>query len=248
MNKEKELTEEEFLSNYDMSKYPCIAGTVDLTIFTIRNNQLSVLLVKRGDHPFRGKWALPGGFVNVNESIEEAAVRELKEETDLTVEDGYLEQLKTYGGPNRDPRGYVISTAYVALVPHADSPTAGDDAAEARFFPVEDVFHEDFETAFDHRQIIADGLERVRAKIEYAPVAHKFLDDTTFTISELRKVYEIVWGVELTPSNFRRKVLSVPGFLLNVSDRRSSQFEGGRQSQLFMAGDANIIFPPLRRI
>ena len=247
MNENQEITEEEFLKNYDMSKYPSIAGTVDLTIFTIRNNQLSVLLVERKGHPFKGQWALPGGFVDVTESLDKAAVRELKEETDLTVDDGYLEQLKTYGSPDRDPRGYVISTAYVALIHHADSPTAGDDAADARFFAVEDVLDKDFEIAFDHRTIIQDGLERVRAKIEYAPVAHKFLDDETFTISELRKVYEIVWGTEITPSNFRRKVLSVPDFLETVDEKRSSQIEGGRQSQLFKAGKADNIFPPLKR-
>lgn len=242
-----EITEEEFLKNYDMSKYPTIAGTVDLTIFTVRNNQLSVLLIKRKGHPYKGQWALPGGFVDVSESLDEAAVRELKEETDLTVEEGYLEQLRTYGSPDRDPRGYVVSTAYVALIPHASSPTAGDDAAEARFFPVGDVLGEDFETAFDHQEIITDGLARVRAKIEYAPVAHKFLDDDTFTISELRKIYEIVWGIEITPSNFRRKVLSVPDFLETVDEKRSSQIEGGRQSQLFRAGKAENIFPPLKR-
>lgn len=242
-----EITEEEFLKNYDINKYPTIAGTVDLTIFTIRNNQLSVLLVKRKGHPFKGKWALPGGFVDVSESLDQAAVRELKEETNLTLEEGHLEQLRTYGSPNRDPRGYVVSTAYVALIPHAESPTAGDDAADARFFAVEDILDKSFETAFDHKTIIQDGLERVRAKIEYAPVAHKFLDDKTFTISELRKVYEIVWGIDITPSNFRRKVLSVPDFLETVDEKRSSQIEGGRQSQLFKAGKADNIFPPLKR-
>lgn len=243
----KETTEEEFLKNYDMSKYPSIAGTVDLAIFTIRNNQLSILLVKRGGHPHKGKWALPGGFVDVKESLDKAASRELLEETNLTVTEGYLEQLKTYGSPSRDPRGYVISTAYVALVPHASAPQAGDDADEARFFAVEDVL-KDFELAFDHENIIKDGLERVRAKIEYAPIAHHFLDDQTFTISELRKVYEIVWGETITPSNFRRKIQSVPDLLIPVKDKRSSKIDGGRESQLFTAGKAKEIFPPLRRM
>lgn len=246
MTDSHDITEEEFLKNYDMSKYPTIAGTVDLAIFTIRNNQLSVLLVKRGGHPHRGKWALPGGFVNIDESLDTAAKRELVEETNLTVADGYLEQLRTYGDPGRDPRGYVISTAYVALVPHVSTPEAGDDAAEARFFSVEEVL-QDFELAFDHKTIIQDGLNRVRAKIEYAPVAHHFLDDTTFTISELRKVYEIVWGEEIVPSNFRRKVQSVPDLLEPVNDKRSSKIDGGRESQLFKAGKAVEIFPPLRR-
>jgi len=241
-----EITEEEFLKNYDMSKYPTIAGTVDLAIFTIRNNQLSILLVKRGGHPHKGKWALPGGFVDTKENLDEAAARELVEETNLKIADGYLEQLKTYGSPVRDPRGYVISTAYVALIPHASTPKAGDDADEARFFAVEDVL-EDFELAFDHKTIIEDGLNRVRSKIEYAPVAHHFLDDDTFTISELRKVYEIVWGEKIVPSNFRRKIQSVPHLLESVDDKRSSKIEGGRESQLYKAGNAKEIYPPLRQ-
>lgn len=246
MVNEKDMTEEEYLADYNMQDYPSIAGTVDLAIFTIRNNQLSVLLIKRGGHPHMGKWALPGGFVNVNESLDEAANRELLEETNLTMNDGYLEQLKTYGNPGRDPRGYVISTSYVALVPHADIPEAGDDADEARFFAVDEVLTE-FDLAFDHKTIIQDGLERVRSKIEYAPVAHHFLDDETFTISELRTVYEIVWGESIVPSNFRRKIQSVPNFLESVENKRSSKIEGGRESQLYRAGSADEIFPPLRR-
>lgn len=246
-DKFEEVSEEEFLKNYDMRKFPPIAATVDLTIFTIRNNQLSVLLVKRAGHPFKNHWALPGGFVNVDESLETAAARELKEETNLAIQEGYLEQLRTYGSPDRDPRGFVVSTAYVALAPHVERPEAGDDAAEAHFFPVEDVLSEGFELAFDHAQIISDGLERVRAKIEYAPVAHHFLDDETFTMSELRRVYEIVWGVEIVPSNFRRKLQSVDGLLEPVGMKRTSSVEGGRASDLFRAGPATIIYPPLKR-
>lgn len=248
MTKEfNEVTEEEFLANYDMSKYPTVAATVDLTIFTIRNNRLSILLVKRGSHPFKGKWALPGGFVNTDESLDTAASRELREETNLTIEEGYLEQLKTYGEPGRDPRGFVISTAYVALAPRVERPEAGDDAAEARFFALEDVLKEDFELAFDHAQIIKDGLERVRAKIEYAPIAHHFLEDETFTMSELRKVYEIVWDEEIIPSNFRRKLQSVTGLLIPVEDKKVSEFEGGRTSDLYKAGDTKEIYPPFRQ-
>lgn len=246
-SKFEDITEEEFLANYDMSKFPAIAATVDLAVFTIRNNQLSILLVKRGGHPFKGCWALPGGFVNTNESLEEAAARELKEETNLTIAEGYLEQLRTYGSPDRDPRGFVVSTAYVALAPHIERPEAGDDAAEAHFFPVDDVLSKDFGLAFDHADIIRDGLERVRAKIEYAPVAHHFLDDENFTMSELRKVYEIVWGTEVVASNFRRKLQSVDGLLEPVGMKRTSDFEGGRASDLYKAGPAKSIYPPLRQ-
>lgn len=246
-DKNNEITEDEFIQQYNMREFAPVAVTVDLSIFTIKNGKLSVLLIKRGGHPEKGKWALPGGFVNVDESLDEAAARELSEETNITIEDGYLEQLKTYGNPHRDRRGYVVSVAYVALVPQVDRPEAGDDAAEAHFFAVEDVLSEDFDIAFDHHNIISDGLERVRAKIEYAPIAHLFLDSETFTMSELRNVYEIVWGTELIPSNFRRKVQSVPGFLEPVGTKRTSSVDGGRASDLYRAGKAKEIFPPFKR-
>lgn len=239
-------TEEEFLAHYDLRKYDPVAATTDLAIFTIRNNRLCVLLIQRGGHPAKGKWALPGGFVNVDESLDEGAARELKEETGLTIDEGYLEQLKTYAWPGRDPRGYIVSTAYVALAPKIKKPIAADDAAAAHFFPVEEVLAE-FDLPFGHEVIIRDGLERVRAKMEYAPIAHLFLEDSTFTMSELRRVYEIVWGQELLASNFRRKVQSVKGFVIPVGDKRPSQVEGGRASDLYRAGDLSIIFPPLRR-
>lgn len=241
------IDEGDFLAGYNMSDYPSVGVTVDLTIFTIRNGQLCILLIKRGDHPHKGKWALPGGCVNTNESLDDAAARELKEETNLTIEDGYLEQLKTYGNPGRGPRGFVVSTAYVALAPQVERPKAGDDASEAHFFPVADVLSDDFELAFDHDVIVHDGLERVRAKIEYSPIAHHFLEDETFTMSELRRVYEIVWGVSIIPSNFRRKLQSVPGLLYEVGTKRTSSIVGGRSSDLYRAGDASEIYPPLRR-
>lgn len=244
---ENNVTEDEFIAQYDMHKYAPVAVTVDLSIFTIKNGKLSILLIKRGGHPEKGKWALPGGFVNVDESLDEAAGRELQEETNLKLEDGYLEQLKTYGNPHRDRRGYVVSVAYVALVPQVERPEAGDDASEAHFFAVDEVLSKDFELAFDHQNIIADGLERVRAKIEYAPVAHTFLEDETFTMSELRNVYEIVWGTELIPSNFRRKVQSVPNLLVPVEGKRTSTIDGGRASDLYRAGSATEIFPPFKR-
>lgn len=247
MSKPDNLTEEEFLAGYDMSKYSPIAGTVDIAIFTIRNNQLCVLLIERGGHPEKGKWALPGGFVEITEDIDESAARELKEETNITIEKGYLEQLKTYGNPHRDKRGYVISVAYVALAPNVEQPEAGDDAAKAHFFAVDEVLSGNFELAFDHEEIIREGLERVRSKIEYAPIAHHFLQGDLFTMSELRRVYEIVWGAEIVPSNFRRKIQSVSGIVEPVGGKRTSDFDGGRPSDLYRAGEATEIYPPFRQ-
>lgn len=240
-------TEEEFLANYDLKKYPAQALTADLAIFTIRDERLCVLLIKRGGHPEKGKWALPGGFVNVDESVDQAAARELMEETNIALDETHLEQLKTYARPGRDPRGYIVSCTYVALVPKAQDPVAGDDAKEAKFFPVSEVLAS-FDLAFDHDDAIRDGLARVRAKLEYAPLAHKFLDSAVFTIPELRRVYEIVWGEEAVPANFRRKVLSVPGFLSPVDQKRSSSIPGGRLAELYQAGDIDTIYPPFRRV
>lgn len=237
------MNEKEFLENYNMRDYPPVAVTVDVAVFTIRDGALSLLLVKRGEHPERGKWALPGGFVNHGESLDETASRELSEE--VGIELPYLEQLKTYGNPVRDARGFVVTVVYVALVPNVDSLRAGSDAADARFFDVDDVLDPSFTLAFDHDVIIADGLERVRAKIEYAPVAHNFLSSSEFTLTELRKVYETVWGQELTPSNFRRKVLSVPGLVVGVN--KKSNETNGRPSDLYTAGDASVIHPPIQQ-
>lgn len=238
-----EETEEEFLSSYDLSKYPSVGLTVDLAVFTIRNGTLSILLVERGGHPFKNKWALPGGFANVDETLEESVARELREETSLRLDAKYVEQIKTYGTPQRDPRGYIASVAYVALVPNANSVAAGSDASDARFFSVDDALETDL--AFDHSQILRDGLERVRAKLEYAPIAHHFLDDDMFTMSDLRRIYETVWGVELTPSNFRRKILSVPNLV--VSTRTQVETDGPNAAELYQAGSASIISPPLTR-
>lgn len=246
-------SEEEFLKSYDASEYPSVSYTADLTIFTIRNGRLCILMVKRGGHPFKGYWALPGGFVGPDESSEQAAVRELKEETGIDVSTAWLEQLQTYSEPHRDPRMRVISTAYLALIPNISAPVAGDDAAEAHFFAVDDLLNpaegEEIALAFDHEQIIRDGLRRCRDKIEWAPIAPTFLDDSTgFTIADLRRVYESVWGVEnLHEANFRRKVLTVKDFLIPIGHKGSSQFSTGRSADLYKLGTAKMLFPPILR-
>lgn len=249
----QEITEEEFLASYNPKNYAPVSYTADLAIFTIRNGELSLLMIKRGGHPFKDCWALPGGFVNADESSEKAAIRELKEETGIDVEGIHLEQLKTYSEPGRDPRMRVVSTAYLALIPNAGIPVAGDDAAEAHFFSVNDLLNpaegEEIKLAFDHEQIILDGLQRCRDKIEWAPIAPTFLDETGgFTIADLRRVYETVWGVKkMHEANFRRKVLSVNGFLVPLGAKGESQFHGGRSADLYKLGDATMLFPPILR-
>lgn len=243
--------EAEFLSTYNPEKYPGVGFTADIVILTIKNGELCVLLIKRGGFPYKNSWALPGGFVNPDEDADTAAQRELKEETDLDIDKAFLEQLKTYSTPGRDPRMRVVSTAYLALIPQVGTPVGGDDADEAHFFPVKDLLSpEDDEDrislAFDHERIIRDGLERAASKLEYTPLAVSFLDQP-FTLSDLRRVYETVWGTTLHAANFRRKVLSTPDFVKALGNKGESQFVGGRTADLYVEGDAELLHPAILR-
>ncbi|MGW4062792.1 NUDIX domain-containing protein [Amycolatopsis sp. NPDC004747] len=219
-----------------------VAVTVDLVIFTIRTDRLQVLLVERGKEPFLGRPALPGGYVREGETLNGTALRELSEETGLDGRRLHLEQLKTYGDPGRDPRGRVITVAYLALVPNLSTPVAGTDARAANWVPVDSV---DFgELAFDHAAILHEALEWARSQLEYTTVAAAFCVEP-FTISDLRQVYEVVWGFSLDPSNFRRKVTGAEQFLIPTGERRAS--EVGRPAALYRRGPARLLFPPLMR-
>ncbi|WP_122978934.1 NUDIX hydrolase [Actinoplanes teichomyceticus] len=213
--------------------------TVDLVLLTIRQDALQVLLIRRGIEPFAGQWALPGGFIHDDEDLDEAAARELREETGLDPSAGHLEQLATYGCPGRDPRGRVVTVAYLALLPDLPSPVAGSDAAQARWWPVGDL-----RLAFDHDRILADGLERARAKLEYTPLATAFCP-AEFTVAELRAVYETVWRTRLDPRNFHRKVTSAENFI--EATGHSVTRDRGRPAQLFRRGPATLLHPPLLR-
>lgn len=196
---------------YDPSAFPPFAVTVDLVVLTVRRHALCALAVRRGEQPFQGRWALPGGFVRQDEDLAQAAARELVEETGLRAHDpsapaqdngAHLEQLATYGDPKRDPRMRVVSVAHLALAPDLPAPRAGGDANSARWAPVEELLQQggygrDGEQAtplaFDHAQILSDGVERARSKIEYSSLATAFCP-TEFTVGELRRVYEAVGG------------------------------------------------------
>jgi 8-oxo-dGTP diphosphatase len=249
-------SEQEFLAGYDPRAFAPVAVTVDVVALTVRDGELSVLLVRRGVPPFAGRWALPGGFVRAGsgtgfgaeaEDLDAAAVRELAEETGQRLGRIHLEQLGTYGAPGRDPRMRVISVAYLVFAPEladpATGPRAGSDAADAAWVPVTRVG----ELAFDHARILADGLERARAKLEYTPLATAFTGDE-FTIAELRAVYETVWGERLHAGNFHRKVLSVPGFVESTGEStQTGGPRGGPRSRLYRRGDAQLLHPALLR-
>jgi len=175
--------------------------TVDVVIFTIRDGALNLLLVRRGIEPFRGRWAMPGGFILEGESLEQAALRELREETG--VAEVYIEQLYTFGDPGRDPRGRIITVAYYALIAMDRALVrAGTDAAEARWWPVAELPKR---LAFDHARIIEHAVERLRAKIEYTTVGFQLLPQE-FSLSELQDVYEAIAGRPLDKRNFRRRI------------------------------------------
>jgi 8-oxo-dGTP diphosphatase len=213
--------------------------TVDLVILTIRDGRLCALLVKRKLPPYPDRWALPGGFVLPEEDLPDAASRELAEETGV---DGHLEQLASYGAPNRDPRGRIVTVAYLALLPDPPAPRAGTDAAEAGWLPVS-ACHEQ-QLAFDHDRILADGVERARAKLEYSSLGAAFCPPE-FTIAQLRDVYQAVWGTALDPRNFHRKVTSTPAFV--VPTNRWTTGERGRPAQLYRRGPAALLHPPMLR-
>ncbi|WP_374454242.1 NUDIX domain-containing protein [Nocardioides sp.] len=222
--------------------HPPVAVTVDLVVLTIRDDRLHALTVRRGEEPFAGQWALPGGFLQPDEDLVTAASRELLEETGLSSDRFHLEQLASYGDPHRDPRMRTVTVAYVALAADLPTPTAGSDAAEARWQPVGDIATGSL--AFDHATILRDGVERARAKLEYTPLAAAFCPPE-FTVSELRRVYEVVWGVEVDPRNFHRKVTRTEGFLEPTG--ATTTRDGGRPARLYRVGSLTHLHPPLLR-
>jgi 8-oxo-dGTP diphosphatase len=245
-----------FLEHYDPAAYPPAAVTVDVALLTVRSGRLSVLLVQRRGHPFQGHWALPGGFVEPDDDLDSAARRELEEETGVLVSEagdpvalGHIEQLRSYGAPGRDPRMRVVSVAYVGFTTRNAPIAAGSDAADVRLWAIDDLAipgagsDSGVPLAFDHAQIIADAIERARAKLEYTTLATAFLDEP-FTLGELRRVYEAVWGQSLHEGNFRRKVLSTRGF---VEPTGGTAPTDGRPAALYRRGNETRLHPPVLR-
>ena len=224
------------------SEYPPVYVTVDVVLLTIRGDQLQVLMVRRGSEPWQGWLALPGGFLRPTEDLPAAARRELREETGLTIEPAHLEQLGTFGGPRRDPRARTVGVAYLAILPTLPPPVAGTDATEAVWKPVADMLGR--RLPFDHHDMLAVGIERARSKLEYTTLATAFVGPT-FTIAELRHVYEVTWDRNLDAGNFHRKVLKSNGFVRPTAQERSSA--RGRPATLYERGDAKLLSPPIMR-
>lgn len=222
----------------------CVSVTVDLAIFTIREDELQVLLITRGKEPYLGAPALPGGYVREGETLDDAAIRELSEETGVDGRQLHLEQLRTFGSPDRDPRGRVVTVAYLALGPDLPAPEAGTDARAAYWVSVDTALNWQAKLAFDHAAILSEAVERARSRLEYTTVAAAFCTEP-FSIGDLRHVYETVWGVALDPSNFRRKVTRAGSFLEPTGLQRRP--ETGRPAALYRRGPAQLLSPPLLR-
>ena len=189
-------------------KYPHPAVTTDCVIFGFDGSELQVLLIERGIEPFKGKWAFPGGFLNMDETAGEGALRELKEETGL--ENAYIEQFNTYSDPGRDPRERVITIAHYALV-RIQEVKGGDDAAKAQWFPIDEVP----QLAFDHDKILRDAMRKLRERIHFEPIGFELLPEK-FTMRDLQILYESILGVKFDRRNFAKKMMHYE--LLNQLD------------------------------
>jgi len=221
-------------AEYDPSQFPAFAVTVDVVVLTMSDGRLHVLLVQRGVAPFEGMWAIPGGFKRPTETLDEAAKRELVEETGI---DGanLLRQFGAYGDPERDPRMNVVTVAYLAVLREVRGIAAGTDAAAAALIPVSEALDGKIELAFDHERIVRDAVARVRIDLELTGIATAFVGPT-FTLAELRAVYEAVWGVQLDAANFRRSILVEDGWVVPTGRRARPGSTGGKPAELYRAG------------
>jgi len=224
--------------DYNPADFPPFAVTVDLVVLTVRPPQMEVLLVQRNEAPHKDQWALPGGFVGPDQTLIDAAQVKLADKTGIAVDQAHLEQLGTFGAPSRDPRMRVVSVTYLAMAPHPETlETKG-----AQWHPTDSVALETL--AFDHAEILSQGIERARSKLEYTTLATTFCGPT-FTMVELRGVYEAVWGLKLDPANFHRKVLATESF---IKPTNSTTSEGrGRPAKLYRAGKVTKLHPAISR-
>jgi len=208
--------------------------TVDVVILTMSDSRLHVLLVRRGVAPFRGMWAIPGGFKGPSETLDEAAKRQLREETGVDSA-RLLTQFGAYGDPGRDPRMNVVTVAYLAVLREVAGIVAGTDSAAASLIPVSELLNGKIELAFDHERLVRDAMERVRVDLELTGVATEFVGPT-FTLAELRAVYEAIWGVQLDAANFRRSIVAEDHWVIPTGRRAQPGLNGGKPAELFRAG------------
>ena len=220
--------------------FTAFAVTVDVVLMTILRGELRIFLVQRGMRPHQGEWALPGGLVMKSEPLEKAALRTVYEQTGITREPGHMEQLGAYGDPKRDPRTRVVTVAYWAVAPLI-SPSYFDlrlsedsNAIYVEFVPVPEIESGRLRLAFDHSRIVADALDQLRSSLETTTLARRFCLPE-FTISQLREVYEAVWGTRLDAANFQRRILQSEGFVAPLEKWQRQTGRGGRPARLWEA-------------
>lgn len=240
----QQTDEATFLDQYDPTAFPPVAVTVDVAVLSIRDGDLVLLAVERATHPFKNYWSLPGLFVKPDMTLEATAMEALSAKTRLFV--SHVEQLGTYGDPDRDPRMRVLSVAYLAFGPVGMTPEAGYHTTAASWIPILKV---PVQWPFDHGQIVYDAITRAQSKLEYTSLATRFLPET-FTIADLRRVYETVWNQPVDAGNFYRKVKSSEGFVVPLGwlgKASEKNTKGSAHSRLYKAGPAKFLFPPMRR-
>jgi 8-oxo-dGTP diphosphatase len=233
-------------AGYDQSQFPPFAVTVDVVILTMVDARLHVLLVRRTAHPYEGSWSLPGGFKRPHETLDEAAARELEEETGV-VAPAHLAQFRAYGDPGRDPRTNVVTVAYLAVTPEVGTIVAGTDADDARLWPVAEAVQK-IDLAFDHSQILEDAISAAAQQLEQSDLATAFLGPK-FTLSELQSVYEELWHERLDAANFRRQLSTrmKAAYIAPTGEVKPPSPKGGRPAELYRAGPAWQASPPVRR-
>lgn len=222
---------------YDPANYPPFAVTADVVVLTVKDRDLLVLAHTRDSDPYAGAIALPGTFLGPDENATDAAVRAVQAKAGLDLSVGHLEQLATYSDAERDPRMRVVSVAHLVLIPDPGDPMPGEWVP-----PTVDGW------AFDHARIVSDAVERAAGKFEYTSLAAALAGET-FTLGELQRVYEVVWGRQLATPNFRRKVLKADGFVEPVEgEKRATNLDGsGPKAQVYRAGKGTTLHPPILR-
>ncbi len=224
------------------SRSPVFAVAVDVVVLTLRDRRLNALLVQRSGSMFVGKWTLPGLLVQFGEPLEDAARRALSDDAGPGFESVPLEQFHTYGEPGRDPRPErVVSVAWLALGSDLPDPAPREGADSAEWVEVTEAIGRDL--ASDHAQILTDALERVRNLLEHTTIATRFCPPT-FTIPDLRRVYDAVWGTVVDPRNFQRKVLSAEGFVEETGEISRGR---GRPAKVYRAGTTETLYPAILR-
>ncbi|MGH3367409.1 MAG: NUDIX hydrolase [Nocardioidaceae bacterium] len=229
---------------YDPEDPSSMAVAVDIVVLTVHEGSLQVLTVRRGGPPYAGRQALPGGFVEPDEDLQQAAGRELHEETGLSLTKSHVAQLGAYGAPRRDPRMRVVSVAHLVVRPDAPEPVTGGDAASARWRPVAELLASPRRLAFDHAKILRDAIDYAAEALESSTLATWFVP-APFTVAELRRVYEVVWDQTLDPRNFHRKMTGTPGLLVDTG--KTTTRNGGRPAAMYRRGRATRLNPPLAR-